>query len=65
MRPSLAVGIENSVAVNHLVVFVSQKREIVIAGKSVLELLNKFLGIFVTVDAYRQDLNLVFFLLAK
>jgi hypothetical protein len=47
------------------VVFVSQKREIVIAGKSVLELLNKFLGIFVTVDAYRQDLNLVFFLLAK
>jgi hypothetical protein len=47
------------------VVFVFQKREIVIAGKSVLELLNKFLGIFVTVDAYRQDLNLVFFLLAK
>ena len=65
MRPSLAVGIENSVAVNHLVVFVFQKREIVIAGKSVLELLNKFLGVFVTVDAYRQDLNLVFFLLAK
>ena len=65
MRPALAVGIENSVAVNHLVVFVFQKRKIVIAGKFVLELLNKFLGVFVTVDAYRQDLNLLFFLLAK
>jgi len=47
------------------VVFVFQKRKIVIAVKSVLELLNKFLGIFVTVNAYRQDLNLLFFLLAK
>jgi len=63
--PTLSVGIENSIAVNHLVVFVFQKRKIVIAVKSVLELLNKFLGIFVTVNAYRQNLNLLFFLLAK
>jgi len=47
------------------VVFVFQKRKVVIAGKSVLELLNKFLGVFMAVDAYRQDLNLLFFLLAK
>lgn len=65
MGPTLSVGIENSVAVNHLVVFVFQKRKVVIAGKSVLELLNKFLGVFMAVDAYRQDLNLLFFLLAK
>ena len=65
MGPTLSVGIENSIAVNHLVVFVFQKRKIVIAVKSVLELLNKFLGIFVTVNAYRQNLNLLFFLLAK
>jgi len=63
--PALSVGIENSIAVNHLVVFVLQKSKIVIAVKSVLELLNKFAGIFVTVDAYRQDLNLLFFLLAQ
>ena len=65
MGPTLSVGIENSIAVNHLVVFVFQKRKIVIAVKSVLELLNKFLGIFVTVNAYGQDLDLLFFLLAK
>ena len=65
MGPTLSVGIENSIADNRLVVFVFQKRKIVIAVKSVLELLNKFLGIFVTVNAYRQNLNLLFFLLAK
>jgi len=47
------------------VVFVFQKRKIVIAGKFVEELLNKFFGIFVTVNAYGQDLDLLFFLLAK
>ena len=62
VRPALAVRIENAVAVDYLVVFVFEKREVEIAGKSLFEFLHKVFGIVVTVDAYREDLNPILFL---
>ena len=59
MRPSFAVRIEDPIAVNDFVVLILEKGEIVVAWKFILELLNEFLGIFVTVYADRQDLNFI------
>ena len=62
MRPALVVRIENAIAVNYLVVFVFEKRKVEIAGKSLFEFLHKLFRIVVTVNADREDLNLILFL---
>ena len=58
--PTLAVGIENTVAVYDLVVLVIQHRKIDQSGGSLIQLLDKLLGFLVAVDADRQDLRLFF-----
>ena len=64
MRPPLPVGIQNSVAADDLVVLIFKERKIIISRKFVLQYLNESLGVFVTVDAYREYLCLLLFLFA-
>jgi hypothetical protein len=61
MRPAFVVRVEDAVAVDDLVIFVFKQWEIEIARESLLELLHKFFRCVVTVDADREDLNLILF----
>ena len=63
MRPALAVWIKDSIAVDDFMVSIFKQWKIEVPGKSLLYLLHKLFRIFVAVDADREYLNLLFFVL--
>jgi len=61
MRPALAVGIEDTVTVDHLVVFIFEQRKIEFPFKAVTHHLGKLFGFRVSVDADGEDLHFLLF----
>jgi hypothetical protein len=55
MRPASSLRIQEAVAIDDLVVFVLQQREIVLARRSRLKLADEFTAVLRGIDADRQD----------
>ena len=60
VRPTFAVGIKNSVAVDHFMIFVFEQREIELAVETFAQHLGEFLRLVMVVDADREDLGFFF-----
>ena len=62
MRPATAVRIENTITVDHLVIFVFEQRKIEVSLESLAEHLAKFFRLRVRVHADREDLSFLLLL---
>ena len=60
MGPTRTVRVEYAVAIDHFAFFVFQQRKIELPFKSIAEHLAEFFGIFMLVDADREDLDFLF-----
>ena len=65
MGPTVAVRIENSVAVDHFVILVFEEGKIKIALEAFAQHLAEFFRIVVAVDADREDLHFLFLLFGQ
>ena len=65
MGPTFAVRIENPIAINDRVAFVLEHVKIDLTGRSLVQLLDELLGFLMAIDAHRQDLDPLFFLLRQ
>ena len=65
MRPAIAVRAEDSVAVDHFVVFVLEERKIELAVEALAQHLAEFFRFRMIVDADRENLDFVFLLLGQ
>src|ERR1700752_3200027 len=61
MGPALAVGVEDTVAVDHFMIFVFEQRKIELAVETFAECFAEFFRFVVVIDADRENLH--FFLL--
>ena len=65
MRPALAVGVKNSIAVDHFVVFVFEERKVELAVEALAQHLAEFFRFRMIVDADRENLDFIFLLLGQ
>jgi hypothetical protein len=65
VRPSLAIRIEDAVAIDNLVVFVFEQGKIKLPFEAALHHLRKLFRVRVAVHADRKDLRLFFLLLGE
>jgi len=62
MRPATAVRIENTITVDHLVIFVFEQRKIEVSLESLAQHLAEFFRLRVRVDAHRENLSFLLLL---
>jgi hypothetical protein len=60
MGPAPSVWVENPIAIYHLVVFIFQEREIIVAWRSSLKLADKIATLLLAVHAHRKDFGVFF-----
>ena len=65
MRPCPTVGIKNSIAIDHFVVFVFEQRKVELAVETLAEHLAEFSRLLVSIGADREDLDSLLLLLSQ
>jgi hypothetical protein len=63
--PTFALGIQDAVAVDHLVILILEEEKVIVSGKTFLQLLNESFGVLVAIDADCQNLSSSLFLLGQ